>query len=210
MAIGTRRHHDRRIAPCLVLAGLLATQPALAHHMLDGETPTTLLEGLLSGLAHPLIGWDHALFLGAVGLLAAVAARAWTLPVVFVAAVPLGVAGHGLAGALPGTELLAPLTVLAIAGIMVLRPTLRTAPMAVLLALAGLAHGHAYAEAIIGAEPTPVAAYLAGLTVIQIGVAVGVALLARRLAALGALDPVRALRIAGAGILAAGTLLIGA
>jgi len=200
----------RGIATALALAGLLATQPALAHHMLDGATPATPFQGLLSGLAHPLIGWDHALFLVAVGLLAAAAARAWTLPAAFVAAVPLGIAGHGLVGALPGTALLAPLTVLAIAVLMIVRPTLRPLPMTVLVALAGLAHGHAYAETIVGAEPTPIAAYLAGLTVIQIGVAAGVALVARRLAARRAFEPVRALRVAGAGILAAGTILIGA
>jgi hydrogenase/urease accessory protein HupE len=34
-------------------------------------------------------------------------------------------------------------------------------------ALAGLFHGHAFAEAVIGAEATPIIAYLAGLAVIQ-------------------------------------------
>ena len=34
-------------------------------------------------------------------------------------------------------------------------------------ALAGLFHGHAFAEAVIGAEASPILAYLAGLAVIQ-------------------------------------------
>ena len=31
----------------------------------------------------------------------------------------------------------------------------------------GLAHGYAYGEAIVGAEPTPIFAYLIGLTAVQ-------------------------------------------
>jgi urease accessory protein len=46
-------------------------------------------------------------------------------------------------------------------------------------ALAGLFHGHAFAEAVIGAEATPIIAYLAGLAVIQGSLMVGAMALAR-------------------------------
>jgi urease accessory protein len=46
-------------------------------------------------------------------------------------------------------------------------------------ALAGLFHGHAFAEAVIGAEATPIIAYLAGLAVIQGGLMLGAMALAR-------------------------------
>jgi hypothetical protein len=46
--------------PCRVAIAappfLLAAAPASAHHVMGGRTPSTFLEGLLSGLAHPVIG----------------------------------------------------------------------------------------------------------------------------------------------------------
>ena len=49
-----------------------------------------------------------------------------------------------------------------------------------LFAVAGLVHGYALGESIVGAEPSPLLAYLAGLLIIQtaIGVAVYAAVLA--------------------------------
>jgi len=47
-------------------------------------------------------------------------------------------------------------------------------------ALAGLFHGHAFAEAVIGAEPAPILAYLAGLAVIQGALMLGAMALTRQ------------------------------
>jgi len=57
--------------------------------------------------------------------------------------------------------------------------------MAAGLALAGLLHGHAYAESIFGAEPAPLIAYLAGFSLIQFGVAMAALLAHRRLMSTG-------------------------
>jgi urease accessory protein len=46
-------------------------------------------------------------------------------------------------------------------------------------AVAGYAHGYALAETIVGAEVTPLAAYFAGLMIVQIGLALGAYNLAR-------------------------------
>ena len=40
----------------------------------------------------------------------------------------------------------------------------------VFFSLAGIAHGYAYGESIVGAEPTPMIAYLAGFTLVQLAV----------------------------------------
>jgi urease accessory protein len=48
-------------------------------------------------------------------------------------------------------------------------------------ALAGLFHGYALAESIVGAEPTPLYAYFAGLAAIQIAIALVAMGLARKL-----------------------------
>src|SRR5438552_688041 len=50
-------------AAAVSLLAVLAATPAFAHHVMGGRTPATFMEGLLSGLAHPLIGPDHLAFL---------------------------------------------------------------------------------------------------------------------------------------------------
>jgi urease accessory protein len=41
---------------------LLYTTAAFAHHVMGGETPSTFVDGLLSGIGHPIIGADHLAF----------------------------------------------------------------------------------------------------------------------------------------------------
>jgi len=164
----------------LILAALAAATPALAHHPLGGEAPQTLVHGLLSGLAHPVIGIDHLAFVVLVGLAAAGALRGLAGPAAFIGATLLGTAVH-----LGGIAL--PLAELVIAGSVVLLGALlfagqRVAGGAALsgLAVAGLFHGWAYGEAVVGSTPMPVVAYLAGFGIIQFAIAAGVAWIARR------------------------------
>ena len=77
---------------------LAAAGAAHAHHVMDYALPATMLDGLLSGLGHPIIGIDHFLFTLAAGVLAARFARGWLLPVLFVAA-SVGVVALRYAGA---------------------------------------------------------------------------------------------------------------
>src|SRR3990172_1570591 len=53
---------------------------------MDYAMPATALEGLLSGLGHPVIGVDHLLFIAGAGVLAARFKRGYLLPLAFVAA----------------------------------------------------------------------------------------------------------------------------
>src|SRR5258706_12280036 len=56
----------------LFLASIaLLIDPALAHHVMGGQVPVTFRDGLLSGLAHPIIGIDHFAAVVAVARLAA-------------------------------------------------------------------------------------------------------------------------------------------
>ncbi len=165
------------------LAALFALMPlpALAHHAMGGVTPSTAWQGLVSGLAHPVIGPDHLAFLVAAGVLAAAlpAGRGMLAVLAFVAGGFLGSLLHVAGIGLGPVEALVALSVLA-AGLALLRGV----PAAVLpaaFAVAGLFHGHAFAESIIGAEAGALVAYLAGLAVIQAVVAGGIAVLARRM-----------------------------
>lgn len=189
----------------LVLAGVLAATPALAHHPMGGATPSTFMEGLLSGVGHPIIGMDHLAALLAGGLIAARFGRAFTLPAAWLVAMVAGVGLHLAAVDLPLAETLVALSVVALGVVAAVRPTLPLAAAASLFAVAGLIHGHVLAEMIIGAETTPLAAYLAGLALVQGAVMAGVALAAQRLWAGVTLAAPAQLRMAGMAVAVVGS-----
>jgi urease accessory protein len=170
----------RRQISVLSLVALLPL-PAAAHHPMDGAMPQTLWQGFASGIGHPVIGLDHLAFLLAAGVLAAALPRSQALRAVagFLAAGMAGLALHMAGIGIGMTEALVAASVL-LAGLALLIAK-RVSARALLLgfALAGLFHGHAFAEAVIGAEATPIIAYLAGLAVIQGGLMLGAVALAR-------------------------------
>ncbi|WKB55593.1 HupE/UreJ family protein [Eleftheria terrae] len=156
--------------------------PAFAHHAMGGAMPGTFGEGLLSGLAHPVIGLDHLAFVLALALLVArlpLALRAG-LAGVFVAGSLAGTVLHLNAVTLPAGELLVGLSVV-VAGLALLwRRALPAAVLWTALPVAGLLHGYAYGESIVGAESTPLLAYLFGFALIQAGLVVAVSTVASR------------------------------
>lgn len=176
------RQPGLRLAPGLVVLSLmLLAQPAQAHHPMGGGLPVTFGQGFLSGLGHPIIGLDHLAGLVAVGALAAMMRQGLAIPLAFVVATMGGTGLHILGMEFPGVELLIAGSVLLLGVLLVLKDRLSTALVVVLTAAAGLAHGYAYGEAIFGAEPTPLLAYLTGFTLIQLAIATGVFWLSRRL-----------------------------
>lgn len=179
---------------------MLACQvPAYAHHAMDGDLPQTFIHGLLSGLAHPVIGLDHLAAIVGVGALAGIAGRG-TVPVLaFSAAMMAGVALHLGRVDLPGGELLVGLATLMIGALLILRVAISPALATVLFAVAGVVHGHALGELIVGAEPAPLAAYLVGLFVVQTAIGLGACFAAQHLAA----GRPRALALSVAGIVIA-------
>ena len=190
------------------LAVVLASTPALAHHPMGGTTPATLMEGLLSGFGHPVIGLDHFIFILAAGLLAAPRARGLILPLAFVLGSFAGSLLHIASVDLPGGELLIAGSVLLLGLLLVSPRGINDGLFAVILALAGLLHGHALAEAIIGAEATPLVAYLGGLALTQYVIAAAAALAWRVLARSHAALLPQARRIAGAAVVLAGAIFL--
>ncbi len=163
-------------------AGLCAATPALAHHPMGGTLPATVAQGFLSGIGHPVIGLDHLAALVGVGLIAARFSRGLLLPGAWIAAMAVGTALHAGGVDLPFAEVLVALAVVAIGLAAARRVTLPFPVVALLFAAGGLTHGHALAEAIIGAETGPLAAYLVGLVLVQAAIATGIALAARHIA----------------------------
>jgi urease accessory protein len=160
---------------------LLLPLPSVAHHPSGGSTPATFAEGFLSGLGHPVIGFDHLAFVVAVGLLAAVSAWGIAIPIAFVLAAMVGTGLHLAGITLPLAELAIASSVLGFGVLLALKHRPQTAVITGLAILAGLFHGYAYGEAIFGAQTMPLVAYLAGFTVVQMAIAIAAFLIGRQL-----------------------------
>ena len=154
---------------------------AVAHHPLGGEVPETMVHGLLSGLGHPVIGFDHFAFILAIGVLATFQSHRLAIPFGFVTGTFIGTF-LTLAGVeLPYAELVITLSVL-FAGIAVMRgKSMAAMPVFVMISIAGLFHGWAYGAAIVGAEATPLIAYLFGFGSIQLALMFGAGFLVRQI-----------------------------
>ena len=181
-----------------------ATQ-ALSHHPMGGAAPATFMQGLLSGLGHPVIGFDHLAFILAVGFVTATTKLPLAVPLSFVAASALGVLVCTAGWALPFVESLVALSVL-LAGVLLLwGGATGGVTVALPLALFGLFHGYAFGEAVLGAEATPVIAYLAGLAIVQSLMIYGLVFALR---AAGVLAGSAASQLAGTGAALAGVALL--
>jgi urease accessory protein len=185
----------------------LLIDPALAHHVMGGHVPVTFADGLLSGLAHPIIGLDHFAAVVAVACLAS-AHRAGSLLVVsFVVAMIAGVAIHVRGATLPAAEIIVALSVVLLGAVLLRNRSLHTGAALALFIAVGLTHGYALGESIYGSESSPLVAYFIGLVAIQGAVALSVMFAAR--AVLQRQSEILTLRLIGAGIVGIGlTVLI--
>ena len=165
----------------LAIAMMIA-EPAWAHHVMDGELPQTFLQGLLSGFGHPVIGVDHLAAIVGVGILAALAGRSAAVVLAFSVAVIAGVGLHLTEIDLPASELFVGLTTLLIGALVIARQSMGAGLALLLFAAAGLVHGYALGESIVGAEASPLAAYLLGLLIVQTAIGVLVYAAVRALA----------------------------
>ena len=156
----------------VVALSLLLAAPVQAHHAMEIlNLPVNPLSGLISGLAHPVLGADHLVFLLALSLVGLRARAGWML-----ALLAVGLLGSGLGlllPGLPGAELLVALS-LTVEALVVLGRL----PVAVLLPAMAL-HGYVLSGAVLGWSAMPVGAYLLGLLVSQ-GALLLVALVALR------------------------------
>ena len=159
---------------------LMSAGAAFAHHPLGGMTPQTALHGILSGIGHPVIGIDHLAFIIGVGLIAAFHRSRLAMPAAFVGGTVAGTMLTLAAVTLPLAEIVITGSVV-VAGVIAMRGKVTDLRVAALLAVAtGLFHGWAYGAAVVGAETTPIIAYLVGFGMIQMLIAGGVAFATER------------------------------
>lgn len=151
--------------------------PVRAHHGLGGRLPQNGWEGFLSGLAHPIIGIDHLAFVVAMGSLASLFWLGMAVPAGFVLATSIGTGLHLQGIDLPLPETAIATSVLLFGGGMVAAhcqdwgsSAIATIALLCLSLLAGIFHGYAYGETIVGAETEPLTAYLLGFMAVQLSI----------------------------------------
>ncbi|MEM9762135.1 MAG: HupE/UreJ family protein [Pseudomonadota bacterium] len=168
----------KKILPLgLAAVVLTAASGAEAHHPLAGQAMTTLEHGVLSGIGHPLLGFDHLFFVLLMGVAAAYAGGRFTLPIAYLAAMCAGVTLSIAAVALPMVEPAIALSLLVL-GVLAMRgKALSPVMTGIVFAAAGLFHGAAFGESIAGQEggagAVVIAGYFLGLVAVQWLLAVG-------------------------------------
>ncbi len=187
----------------LLTAGLLtlAATPALAHHPLGGLPMTTFSEGLLSGVGHPVLGFDHLFFVAIMGVAAIFTARRYAAPAAYVAAMLVGTALMYAGIGMPMKETVVVLSLLAIGGVVLSGRALGMTAALALFAGFGLFHGSAFGDAVAGTEAAVgggvLLGYLVGLGAVQYGIALAAGYVAEKVLGATEATSVNA-RLAGA------------
>ena len=127
------------------------------------STALTPLQGLLSGIGHPLLGPDHLLFLLAIAFIGLQRPRAWVIPLL-----AAGLGGSVLSQFIPLPDAVAPWAEAMVSLSLVMEGlmALTVASTRWLLPLVAL-HGFLLGSTIVGAEPTPLFTYFLGLLIGQ-------------------------------------------
>lgn len=159
----------------LAVALALSATPAFAHHPLGGLPMETFAHGLLSGVGHPVLGFDHLFFVVAVGILSLFTAQRMLAPAAYIGAMLLG-CGLMYAGLqMPLAELVIVASLVVAGGILASGRSFGATPVLALFALFGLFHGSAFGDAVAGQEAgvggAVLLGYLIGLGVIQYAIA---------------------------------------
>ena len=184
---------------------------AFAHHPLAGAPMETFAHGLLSGIGHPLLGFDHLFFVLVMGVAAVFTARRYATPLAYIGAMLVGCLAMSNGIGLPAKEFVIAASLVVLGAAVFRGQALGMVPAMALFAGFGLFHGSAFGdsiatqEAAMGAEV--LIGYLIGLGALQYAIAIGAGwLVAGFMKATEAKD-VR-VRIAGAMVAGAGSFLV--
>ncbi|MEA5577295.1 HupE/UreJ family protein [Anabaena sp. UHCC 0451] len=167
----TSKQHNYIVAiAALILISLLSSSGGAPIE----HTISNCWEGFIWGIADPVISLDRLISIVAIGLLSARFVRGAWIGIFFVIAAFCGQLLHLSLLNLPGAEIAMPTASAAIAictvvfGIILVLPTPITwLACAILSVIAGLSHGYADSQAIMGAEMLTLAAYLIGVILTQ-------------------------------------------
>jgi urease accessory protein len=146
---------------------------------MGGRPVETIGQGLMSGLAHPVIGLDHLAFIIAIGIAATLVRGGAGLPLLFIAGSAAGVLAHVARLDVPFAELTVAASVICIGAALAAGRPGSSGVWLGFVAGAGLLHGYAFGESVVGVEATPIVAYVLGLSLVAAAIAYGVMALTR-------------------------------
>lgn len=198
----------KKVLLTLGIAGFAA--PAFAHHPLGGLPMETFAHGVLSGVGHPVLGFDHLFFVLLVGVAALFTGRRFATPAAYIAAMLVG-CGLMYAGiGLPMKEAVIAVSLLALGYVVLSGRALGVTSAVAVFAAFGLFHGSAFGDSIAAQEggtgTAVLVGYLLGLGLIQYLIALAVGWVVENLLQAKAASDVNA-RLTGAAVAGVGFFL---
>lgn len=193
-----------------ILATLIAT-PALAHHPLGGMPMETFVHGVLSGIGHPILGFDHLFFVVIVGVTAMLTGRKYSAPLAYIVTMLLGCLMMSLGVGLPLKETVIALSLLVVGYIVLSGRGAAFVPAMIAFAAFGLFHGSAFGDSIAAQEGgvggAVLIGYMIGLGVIQYVIALASGLVMEKVLGAAEASSLNA-RLAGAAAAGVGLFLM--
>ncbi len=154
----------------------LFASPALAHHPLGGLPMETFAHGLLSGVGHPVLGFDHLFFVALMGVAALFTGNKLLTPAAYIGAMIAGCALMYAGIAMPVAELVIVASLIVLGGIVLSGRALGTTAALLVFGAFGLFHGSAFGGTIAAQEGgvggAVLVGYFIGLAVIQYLIAI--------------------------------------
>jgi urease accessory protein len=164
------------LTAALSTAAAFASSSALAHHPLGGMPMQTFAHGLLSGVGHPILGFDHLFFVTLVGIAAIYTGLRLTAPLAYIGAMLIGCLLMSFGITLPIVEIVIALSLVVLGAVVMSGRALGPIAAMVGFAVAGLFHGSAFGASIVGQEGGAPAVvligYLIGLAFTQYAIAI--------------------------------------
>lgn len=161
-----------------IISGLiisLAAGPALAHHPLAGMPMETFAHGLLSGVGHPLLGFDHLFFVALAGIAAVFTGRKLLAPLAYIAAMAGGCLVTAVWTSVPASELMVAISLLVLGSMLLSGRQFDLNTVLLTFAGFGIFHGAALGESLASQETgfgaQVLIGYLLGLGIIQYAIA---------------------------------------
>jgi urease accessory protein len=140
----------RKISALVIMA--LVSAPASAHHPLAGMPMETFAHGLLSGVGHPLLGFDHLFFVAMVGIAAVFTQHRLLVPLSYITTMLVGCLVSALWTSIPASELMIALSLLLLGSMLLSGLNFRLNTTLIVFAGFGLFHGAAFGTVLAAQE----------------------------------------------------------
>ncbi len=151
----------------IILTSSFLTNVSVAHHFIEGEVPENFLQGLISGIAHPIIGIDHLVFLIFTTLIVYLISKKIFFISLFIFSTVLGSLLTIININLPILELSIIISILLTGVSFFIYKNISNSILLLIFIIFGIFHGNAYGKTIIEALAPIQVSYIIGLVLVQ-------------------------------------------